>query len=157
MFIIIIISFWSKLSLYFDVNWACLSRPRYPKRVLYSLVTIPGTLDTCIYKLRDTDTPFLHFCGTKKTKFFWAKIFEKFQKMWMAPIREFEQFSVKLWLPRRTFRYKFYDSAGKSGFRHSAPAFICAFPNTVKNGHFDPLRPPEWFPEGGPKLFVRPK
>ena len=59
---------------------------------------------------------------------------EKFQKMWTAPVSDFEQFSVKLWLPRRVSKYKFYDSAVKSGFRHYGPTFICAFPNMVKNG-----------------------
>ena len=58
-------------------NFFVSHRPRYPKRVLYSLVTIPGTLDACIYKLRDTDTPSLHLCGTKMTKIFWAKNFKK--------------------------------------------------------------------------------
>ena len=49
----------------------CLSGPRCPKWVLCSLVTSQGTLDRWIYDLRATDSPFLHFFGTKMTKFFW--------------------------------------------------------------------------------------
>ena len=55
------------------------SGPRSPKRVVRSLVTIQGTLDTWFYDLRGTVGPFLHFFGTKKIKFFWAK---NIQKCW---------------------------------------------------------------------------
>ena len=55
------------------------SGPRSPKRVVRSLVTIQGTLDTWFYDLRGTVSPFLHFFGTKKIKFFWAK---NIQKCW---------------------------------------------------------------------------
>ena len=35
----------SRLLLYFGANMTCLSRPKPPKKVLYSLVTIQSTLD----------------------------------------------------------------------------------------------------------------
>ena len=53
------------------------SGPRSPKRVVRSLVTIQGTLDTWFYDLRGTDSPFLHFFGTKTIKFFMAKNIQK--------------------------------------------------------------------------------
>ena len=58
--------------------------------------------------------------------------------MWTAPVSDFEQFSMKLWLPRRVSKYKFYDSAVKSGFRHYGPTFICAFPNMAKKPQKSP-------------------
>ena len=60
----------SRLLLYFGANMTCLSRPKPPKKVLYSLVTIQSTLDAWIYDLRGTDNPFLHFANTKMNKFF---------------------------------------------------------------------------------------
>ena len=74
---------------------------------------------------------------------------EKFQKMWMTPVSDFEQFSVKLWLPKRISRYKFCDSAEKSGFHHYGHRFICTLPNMVKNGQISqkPSKIPKfgWF------------
>ena len=51
----------------------------------------------------------------------------------MAPVQKFLQFPVKLWPPWQNFECIFYDSGGKSWFRHSGDRFILSFLNMVKN------------------------
>ena len=65
------------MSIVYMLNMTCLRGPGYPKRVLYSLVTIQAIQDTWTDDLRDTASAFLHFFGTKMTKFFWVKNFKK--------------------------------------------------------------------------------
>ena len=69
-------------------------------------------------------------CRYKKDQNFLA---ENFWKMSIARVRKFLQFPVKVWPPWRSFGCIFYDSGGKSWFRHSGDRFILSFLNMVKN------------------------
>ena len=82
----------------------CFSEPRSPKWVEYWLVTFQPTLDIWIYDLRGTDSPFLHFFGTKTIKFFWAKNIEKCRWLQFQILNNFQKNSgVRGGLPYLNF------------------------------------------------------
>ena len=82
----------------------CFSEPRSTKWVEYWLVTFQPTLDIWIYDLRGTDSPFLHFFGTKTIKFFWAKNIEKCRWLQFQILNNFQKNSgVRGGLPYLNF------------------------------------------------------
>ena len=117
-------SHWSKLSLYFGAILTCLRGPGPPERVLYSLVTIQDTLDTWINDLRGTDSPFLHFVGTKKTNFFWPKIFEKCRSL---GFENFYNFQWKSGLPGEVSDVYFMIQEENVDFVTAGTGLFCHF------------------------------
>ena len=66
---------WDKTVLLgFDPNLTCLSGSRWPEWLLSRLLAIQPTLACQIYDLRQAVHPFLHFWGTKMTKFFFKRL-----------------------------------------------------------------------------------
>ena len=86
------------------MNFICLRRSRYPKWLPYYLVTIQGISDTWIYNLRNTESAFLHFCGTETTKFFWVKISKKCRRL---PFQILNNFTRNPGLPSKLLGINF--------------------------------------------------
>ena len=112
------------------MNLICLRRSRYPKWLPYCLVTIQGIPDTWIYDFRDTESAFLHFCGTETKKFFWVKISKKCQRL---PFQILNNFTRNPGLPGKLLGINFLIQKDFLNFVTPNTVFFREFPNMVKN------------------------
>ena len=120
-------SFWSKtikFILDFGLISTCFRGSGCLEQLLPRLVAIQLNLDTWIYDLRDTDNPIMHFSGTKMTKFFVAK---NFQKRFFVSRQIFKHLQLSSQLPGGLLYVYFMNQQQKVDFGSDIPALFWRF------------------------------